>query len=61
MMLHKQQQPQSSDRHLELASHTATWRDNSKRASPFTVSREQLRPSVRMMNRSALRGHVCSL
>ncbi len=29
--------------------------------APLTVSREQLRPSVRMMNKSALRGHVFSL
>ena len=31
------------------------------RTAPFTVSREQLLPSVRMMNRSALRGHVVIL
>ena len=65
MMLHRQQQAQSevhwSVAHLELCSQNAAMRTSSAKASPFTVSREQLRPSVRMMKRSALRGQVCSL
>lgn len=42
-------------------SSTATWQGECPAAAPVTVSRLQLRPSVRITYRSALRGHSSTL
>lgn len=62
----KQMKRRSTLRHAEMPTSPAGLKRNvavhrRRCPSPLTVSREQLRPSVRMMNTSALRGQVFGL